>query len=203
MKINAIRRLQTALFLLFAVASFAQEASFNQNTIRSQFDYILDKSENYRDLKIVKTKWLVSLKENMASSYATVQSQLFDSRNTVNQQKAEIVQLQAKLKESNASLSAYTNVGPTVTFLGIRFNQHVFATIFTIIFLGSLLSFVFFSIRFKKANAITQHSKSILSELEDEYQEYKRRAIEREQKVSRQLQDEINKQKQFDQMKVS
>lgn len=192
------------VFLLFAMTvSQAQEASLSKNTIASQFDYILEKSENYRDLKIVKTKWLQSLKQSITQSYGSIESQLFDTRTIVNQQKAEIAQLQSKLKETNASLSTYTNSGPTVSFLGIQFNQYVFTALFSIIFFGSLLSFAFFAIRFRKANAITQHSKSILSELEEEYQEYKRRAIEREQKVSRQLQDEINKQKQFTEMKVS
>ena len=192
------------VFLLFAITvSQAQEASLSKNTIASQFDYILEKSENYRDLKIVKTKWIQNLKQNITKSYGTIESQLLDSRTVVNRQKTEIAQLQSKLKETNASLSAYTNTGPTVTFLGIQFNQYVFTMLFSIVFFGSLLSFVFFAIRFRKANAITQHSKSILSELEEEYQEYKRRAIEREQKVSRQLQDEINKQKQFTEMKVS
>ena len=52
-------------------------------------------------------------------------------------------------------------------------------------------------------NCQTNHSKSVLTELEEEYQEYKRKAIEREQKISRQLQDEINKQKSATNSKAS
>lgn len=204
MKINAIQRLQMVVLLLFAItASRAQETSLSKNTIAKQFDYILDKSENYRDLKIVKTKWIQNLKQSITQSYGTIESQLFETKTVVRQQKAEIAKLQSELKQTSASLSQYTNSGSTVTFLGITFNQYVFATLFSIIFFGSLLSFAFFAIRFKKANEMTLHSKSILAELEEEYQEYKRRAIEREQKVSRQLLDEINKLKQFTDMKVS
>ncbi|TGD58605.1 hypothetical protein [Flavobacterium humi] len=204
MKSNAIQRLQMAVLLLFAMtASPAQESALSKNKIAGQFDYILDKSESYRDLKIVKTKWIQNLKQSITQSYGAVESQLLETKTIASRQEAEIAQLQSELKKTSASLSEYTNSGPTVTFLGITFNQYVFATLFSIIFFGSLMSFAFFAIRFNKANAITRHAKSVLSELEEEYQEYKRRAIEREQKVSRQLQDEINKQKQFTEMKVS
>ena len=204
MKINVIQRLQIVLFLLFAITvSHAQETSFSTNTIGSQFDYILNKSENYRDLKIVKRKWLENLKETVTSSYATIQTQLQDSKTTISQQKSEIDALKNKLQQTSATLSTYTNAGPTVTFLGIEFDQIVFGTIFSILFFGSLITAVFFVIRFNNSNVVTKHSVSVLSELEEEYQEYKRRSIEREQKISRQLQDEINKQKQFSQIKAS
>ena len=42
---------------------------------------------------------------------------------------------------------------------------------------------------------LTQEAKTSLDELEIEYEEHRRRALEREQKISRQYQDEINKNK--------
>ncbi|MEO8515797.1 MAG: hypothetical protein ABI426_03590 [Flavobacterium sp.] len=204
MKSYAIQKLQIVLFLLFATTAInAQEATFNPNNIGSQFDYILNKSENYRDLKIVKTKWIENLKESVTTSYNVIERQLSNSKTVVNTQKAEIGKLQKKLNLTNASLSKYTNIGPTVTFLGIQFNETVFGSLFSILFFGSLITAAIFAIRFNKSNEITQNAKSVLVDLEDEYQEYKRRSIEREQKISRQLQDEINKQKQFGQMKAS
>ena len=204
MKINAIQRWQTVLFLLFAIATTtAQETSLNSSSIASQFDYILENSESYKDLKIVKKRWIESLKESVTHSYTAMEAQLTDSKAMVQHQNSEMDQLKNKLQETNASLSAYTNAGPTVTFLGIEFDQIVFGTLFSILFFGSLIVTCLFAIKYNKSNAIAQNSKSILSELEDEYQDYKRKAIEREQKISRQLQDELNKQKQFASMKAS
>lgn len=204
MKINAIQKLQMVLFLLFAfTTAFGQEASVTQNAIRNQFDHILENSESYRDLKIVKTKWLQDLKQNVSGSYAKVESQLLETKVLADNQKNEITALKNKLQQTNASLSAYTNAGPTVTFLGIEFDQVVFGTLFSILFFGSLILACLFGIKFNKSNEITKSAKNVLAELEEEYQEYKRRTIEREQKISRQLQDEINKNKQFMQMKAS
>jgi hypothetical protein len=55
-----------------------------------------------------------------------------------------------------------------------------------------LLLFVF---RFRQSNVLTQEAKTKLADLEAEYEEHRRKSLEREQRISRQLQDEINKYK--------
>ncbi|RXR21008.1 hypothetical protein EQG63_03465 [Flavobacterium amnicola] len=204
MKIIAIQRWQLLLFLLFiGTITTAQETPSTSTTIINQFDHILTQSESYRDLQIVKRKWIENLKESVTHSYSNLEAQLTDSKAMVQQQKSEIENLKTKLEQTNASLSKYTNAGPTVIFLGIEFNQFVFGTLFSILFFGSLILTCIFAIKYNKSNELTLNAKSVLVELEEEYQEYKRKTIEREQKISRQLQDEINKQKHFIQMKVS
>lgn len=204
MKINAIQRWFMVLFLLFIVTFMnAQEMSTTSTKIINQFDYVLTQSESYRDLQIVKRKWIENLKESVTHSYTNMETQLSESEAMIQHQKNEITTLKANLEQSNALLSKYTNLGPTVTFLGIEFNQIVFGTLFSILFFGSLILACIFAIKYNKSNELTLNAKSVLIELEEEFQEYKRKTIEREQKLSRQLQDEINKQKQFIQMKVS
>ena len=58
-----------------------------------------------------------------------------------------------------------------------------------------LILLLFFIYKFKNSNAVTKQAKKSLLETEEEYEEYRRNSLEREQKVRRQLQDEINKQK--------
>lgn len=50
-----------------------------------------------------------------------------------------------------------------------------------------------FIYKFRNSNSITSESRKALEILEAEYEEHRRNSIEREQKVRRQLQDEINK----------
>jgi hypothetical protein len=192
-------KLRKTLLLVVSLTGITMASAQEQNSLSSnigtQFDYILMKSESYRDLKIVKKKWIENLKENVLGSISRTESELSSSKSVLNQQKSQISALQTKLQQTKAELSAYTNSGPTVTFLGIRFNQKLFSTLFTVLLLGSIGAVTFFAFKFKKSNAVTLHSKSVLADLEEEYHEYKRKSIEREQKISRQLQDELNKQK--------
>jgi hypothetical protein len=66
--------------------------------------------------------------------------------------------------------------------------------LWTIIFslVGLLLFFIF---RFRSSNSITVQAKTLLNDTEKEFEAYKAKALEREQKVRRELQDELNKQK--------
>ena len=54
---------------------------------------------------------------------------------------------------------------------------------------------IIFIYRFKNSNTVTKSAKKSLAEIEEEYEDHRRNALEREQKVRRQLQDELNKQK--------
>jgi hypothetical protein len=62
--------------------------------------------------------------------------------------------------------------------------------------IGALLALlIFFVYKFNNSNVVTKEAKLALSEMEEEFEEHRKVALEREQKVRRQLQDEINKQK--------
>ena len=50
-----------------------------------------------------------------------------------------------------------------------------------------------FLFQLKGSKSIASDAKNALEKLEDDYEEYKRKALEKEQKLGRQLQDEINK----------
>ena len=52
-----------------------------------------------------------------------------------------------------------------------------------------------FITKFKRSNSVTIQTKLTLKEVETEFEEHRKIALEREQKVRRQLQDELNKQK--------
>jgi len=54
---------------------------------------------------------------------------------------------------------------------------------------------LFFIYRFKNSNFLTQQAKSALTDVEAEFEQHRRRSLEREQKISRELQDVINKNK--------
>ncbi len=60
---------------------------------------------------------------------------------------------------------------------------------------GLLALLLLFIYKFKNSNSITREANHNLAEIEEEFDDHRRTALEREQKVRRQLQDEINKQK--------
>lgn len=193
---NKFQSVSWIVICFFIITSArGQEEATSSNAIGNQFNYILEKSESYKDLKVVKTKWIQNLKSDVLNSVSRMEEELGSSKAAYEAQTELVDSLKEKLNAANSQLREYANSGPMIAFLGIEFKKSVFNSLLVFILLSSVVSVVFFAYQFKKMSCQTNHSKSILDELEQEYQEYKRKAIEREQKISRQLQDEINKQK--------
>ena len=80
-----------------------------------------------------------------------------------------------------------------VSLFGMVINRDTYSVFGWTFFLGLLLFSIAMYYRFKKANEITESSKMVLQELEDEYENFRRVCIEREQNLRRQLFDEIKK----------
>ncbi|MFL0155057.1 hypothetical protein V2714_10940, partial [Tenacibaculum maritimum] len=57
------------------------------------------------------------------------------------------------------------------------------------------ISLFFFIYKFKESSALTKEAKNNLAEIEQEFEEHRKKSLEKEQKIRRQLQDEINKQR--------
>ena len=56
-----------------------------------------------------------------------------------------------------------------------------------------ILALVFFIYKFKNSNAVTKEAKKRLDDTEKEFDTYKKKALEKEQRLGRLLQDEKNK----------
>jgi septal ring factor EnvC (AmiA/AmiB activator) len=82
-----------------------------------------------------------------------------------------------------------------MALFGMQMSKGGYNALMLIIIAGLLALLLLFIFKFKNSNSVTKQAKKTLLETEDEYEEYRRNSLEREQKVRRQLQDEINKQK--------
>ncbi|MCF6181527.1 tRNA (guanine-N1)-methyltransferase [Lutibacter sp.] len=164
-------------------------------SVKNQFNYLINKSNRYQNYKVVQYNWLQKLKRNVADTLSKSQKEIVNNYKTITSQKTKIDSLQVSIKNSNKNIETLTVEKQSISFLGMLIKKATFKSIlfFTIGVLALLL--VLFISKFKQSNTITQHIKEALKELEDEYNEHRTKALEREQKVMRKLQDELNKQK--------
>ncbi|HBK71770.1 MAG TPA: tRNA (guanine-N1)-methyltransferase, partial [Flavobacteriaceae bacterium] len=101
----------------------------------------------------------------------------------------------SKLKATNVNLSSVTEEKDNIKFLGIPLSKATYNTILWSIIAALTGLLLFFIGKFKRSNAITITANKDKSEIEEEYNDHRQRSIEREQKLRRELQDELNKQK--------
>ena len=82
-----------------------------------------------------------------------------------------------------------------MSLLGLQMSKTSYNILMWTIIGGLLTLLLIFIFKFKNSNSVTKAAKKALAETEEEFEEHRRSALEREQKVRRQLQDELNKQK--------
>lgn len=175
--------------------SQANKKFIDTGSVKNQFDYLIKKSNRYQNYKVVQYNWLRKLKFNVADTLVENQKEILSNYKIINTQKATIDSLQATIKNANKTIQTLTTEKKSISFLGIQINKTTFKSILFFIIGALAILLVFFVSKFKQSNSITRHTKEALKELEDEYNEHRTKALEREQKVMRKLQDELNKQK--------
>lgn len=175
---------------------FSQNKSVPQNVpVLQQFDFVVKESNSFEEYKVIRKTWLNSLKISLTDSITNLKSDLKAIKNESASQLAEITSAKKEIAQLNSQLQSLTNEKDSISFLGMDMSKTGYQGLMW--FLIGLLTLVglVFAYKFKNANLVTVYAKKELKNLETEFEEYRKKAIEREQKARRQLQDEINKQR--------
>lgn len=174
--------------------------SLDNSSINNQFEYVLQKSGDFRGTngsmyEAVKRSMLTTLQAHTNDSLKTLRKDLTDTQVIVNTQAKEISELKSNLSNTQASLEKTTNDKNSMSLFGLQMSKSGYNVLMWSIIGGLLAFLIFFIYKFKNSHLITKEAKTALEEIEEEFDEHRKTALEREQKVRRQLQDELNKQK--------
>jgi hypothetical protein len=180
------------LLLLLALtnSTHAQELS-----IEGQFQDLIKKSNNYRGYKVVKKEKLYTLRSNVSDSIKGFKQEInsLDEEKTL--QNSSIGQLTRELESTKKELAIYINKEKVINVLGILIQKSTY-NLFVFFSLGFLLLIiVLLFVRFKNGYNIIKTTKEKLEETDNEFENFRQRSLEREQKIRRKLQDELNKHK--------
>ena len=162
-------------------------------TLEGRFDELVDQSGNWEKFKLVKKENLYTYKNILLDSVKAHKSLLQEKLNTIQTQSSQIKELNTNIAQLQEALDKEKNRNDSMDFFGLTIEKGVYSIIVwgIIILLG--ISLVVFVSRYARSNSITRGALKDFEDLQNEYEEYRSKAIEREQKVRRQLQDEINK----------
>ncbi len=167
--------------------------SLTAGSLDSQFIYLNWISKSQEDFKLVRRRNLDLIKQNVLDSVQALRSETFELKKVRDE-------LQDQLKVANDSLQSVSeklietvNEKKSIKLLGISFSPISFNIVILgiIILLIALLVFAF--IRLTHNNITTKESKDALNNLQDAFDQHRKKSLEKEQKLMRQLQDEINK----------
>jgi len=179
--------------VLFSTTTFSQETIPQQNTVDSQFRTLYKNSNNYQEYKVVKKSAYGVLHTNVLDSLKNFKTQIQRKNALINTQKSTIDTLEKNNKEVNTKLTTAISKIDSIDILGIQLAKGLYSLILFVIIFILAATLALFMYKFKNSNVVTTTAKSNLELIETEFNLFRKKALEREQKLRRQLQDEINK----------
>lgn len=184
------------LCLMLGAILLAQEQPANPaNSLEDQFTDVIENSNRYQDYKVVKIFKLNALKKSVMDSIAALDNNLATAQDTISAKESTINTLTTNLKATQNDLTESRAKENGISLFGILLTKSTYNTIMWSTIGLLLVILVITVVRFRQSNAVTKASQLKLSEVEEEYEDYRTRTLEREQQLRRKLQDEINKQK--------
>lgn len=195
--------LLSLLFItLFCPIAYGQEApenpekkrSLDSGTIESQFDYITTKSNSFQEYKVVKKTWLSKLESNILDSINKMKTGLAEMHTAAAAREKEMAALEAETKAARDKLETAIATKNSIAFLGIQTHKNLYNSIMWGLVLGLAALLLLFIFRFRRSHAIRAEAVKTLEETRQEFETHRKKALEREQKLNRRLQDELNKQ---------
>jgi len=183
---------------LQAQASEQQTQSINEGSVTDQFEYAIRKSNNYTDgngqsYEVIRRSMMLNLKKNASDSLAAIQGRLDKTTDVISTQQEEINTLKTDLATTQETLTSTQGEKDSMSLFGMQMSKTAYNLLMWSIIAGLFVFLLFFILKFKHSNVVTKEAKAALATLEDEFKAHRRTALEREQKVKRQLQDELNK----------
>jgi preprotein translocase subunit SecF len=183
----------TAIFL--TTTSFAQETVVEDISINGQFETILRISTNYKGYKVINKEKFLQLKQNVLDSIKTSQNLVTKKNRLLKVDKQTIKRTQDLLNKTQLELSATVLKADSISFLGMQLSKVSYNIILWALILSLISALIYVILIFLKNNIHTKEAKNNLLIVEKELEKNIKNAIDREQKLRRKLQDEVNKQR--------
>jgi predicted nucleic acid-binding Zn-ribbon protein len=184
-------RILFLITILFSITATSQTSV--DKTIDGQFRDVYKKSNNYQEYKVVLKSAYGILHSNVLDSVKRLKSDISKLNTELTSKNSSISNLEKENTETKTKLDEALSKEDSISLLGIQLSKGMYSIILFAIITILLLTLLFFIYKFNNSNVLTKEAKANLQEAEEELTLFRKKSLEREQKLRRQLQDEINK----------
>jgi hypothetical protein len=178
---------------VLAQAPAAPEPDNRKLTLEERFQSMKSKAESYQDYKVIKALTLDAEWKIFMDSIRANKSIWQDARRSIAAQQSELKNAKDAMDQKEASMSDIVYNSKHISFLGISFAKSTFTILVIASVVGLIVLVILLSGKLKLMNT-TIHEKTDLAEVTmKEFEEYKHKALDKQTKLSRELQNERNK----------
>ena len=194
-----IKIIFTFLIILGSSIAYSQQSElekmFKSMPIEEQYDYVYEKSESYERYKVIRTTTFQLLKKSSLDSINAYKNDLTEFNNEIRNLNQTVGSKDQTINTLSKDLEALKNTKDSMKFMGTEISKGAYNTILWSIVLSLAVLVALFFLLFKRSNSVTSEVKKRLSEVEDEFENHRKNALKREQKLARELMDEKLKHK--------
>ena len=173
--------------------SVPPKGSLTSGTIDSQFVYLYAISRTQNGVEHVRRPNLEQIRKNIADTIRTLTTEITDLKAKNGSQQTELGAMTDSLAQVREELQTAQREKDRFSFIGISLQKATYSLIMWGIVLLLASALAIYSYRFNQSHVVTQDTKKAIADLQDEFDQHRKKAMEKEQKLKRQLQDEINK----------
>lgn len=185
------------LFLPFFSAQAqpaAQEALDNSNlTLHDRYESMKTKSQTYGDYKVIKEYILDGVWKISIDSIRANKVLLRGANTTISTLQTEVSRLQAELQQKEASMEEIVTASTHISVMGIDVDKSLFKVIAGLTFVGLLVLLGLMTGKLKLMYLSIREKMELITITSSEFESYKKKALERQTRLSRELQTERNK----------
>lgn len=192
-----MNRLFLAITLLASSLSYAQPASVSQEeknyTLNERYSLMKSKSQTFQDYKVIKEFVLDGVWKIVVDTVSGQKIRLAKSQEKISELEASLQSVEMTLKKEREASAEIVYDSIHISVLGIDFKKGTFLTL-SIFVLAACVVMISFIAGRMRLMSVNMKEKIVIADLvTHEYEEFKRRALEKQTKLSRELQNERNK----------
>ena len=162
-------------------------------TLTERFQIMKSKSETFNEYKVIKVNVLDGVWKVVMDSIKARKVQLHESAVTISRLEGELKNTQEALQQKEASLKDLAYASTHISVLGIDVDKNVFLGIVAVITLALILMLGGITGKLRLMYSSVREKIDLVNTTLCELEEYKRKSLDKQTKLSRELQNERNK----------
>lgn len=185
-----------------------QKAASSKNTLAKQFEGLKDKANSYQEngqqYKVVNVKTLDHFYESVNDSLHVIGKKLADARKGADK---ELIEARANVAAQEKQLKALTeetarkeaevqksqHLINNISFFGIDMGKQFYVILNSVVIVALLIVLAVFILQYKSSKSVAVEKVKAYNDIDSEFNEYKKAARERELKLKREMQTEMNR----------
>jgi hypothetical protein len=177
----------------FTISAQSREALEGDYNLKDRYELMKDKAESYTDYKVIKNSVLDGVWKIHMDSLDKVKADLRTANATIAKLNGEIAGASNKVKEAETTLAKSEYERTHLTVLGIPMAKTAFVTT-ALIVVGALLIALFVVLgTFNVLRRSNREKELTIHGIMAEFDAFRKKSLEKEVKISRELQSERNK----------